>query len=240
MNLEFDKYGFPKTVGVFETLKTIDGKVLELTRHMRRALDSTQSLGLKMPPEEFLRREIKLTIQEKPQNIGRLRICFFAEGIHISHEEYVESPVPLRLTLHSETINGLSYKKFPYDERFAILNSAKSQGYDDAILFNSKNEITESAVSNLIFKIADQWVTPPITSGVLPGIIRGLAIEKCGVKVRPIHVSEIPEIDSALSLASLRVAQPISHIGEMKLDVGAQLTDMEQEIRSHLQVHSVG
>ena len=240
MNLEFDNYGFPKTVGVFETLKTIDGKVVELSRHMRRALDSTQAQAIPMPSEEFLRSEIRKTLQEKPHNIGRLRVCFFAEGIHILHEEYVESSAPLRLTLHAETIDWSVHKKFPYDERFAILNSARSQGFDDAILFNSKNEITESAVSNLLFKITDQWVTPPITSGVLPGIIRGLAIENCGVRVRPIHVSEIPEIDSALSLASLRVAQPISHIGEMKLDVGAQVTDMEQEIRSHLQLHSVG
>jgi branched-chain amino acid aminotransferase len=60
------------------------------------------------------------------------------------------------------------------------------------------------------------------------------------VKVRDIHISEIPEIESAHSLASLRIAQPISYIGEMNLHIGKQSRDIEAAIRSHIQAHSVG
>jgi branched-subunit amino acid aminotransferase/4-amino-4-deoxychorismate lyase len=103
-----------------------------------------------------------------------------------------------------------------------------------------KNEVTESAVANLLFLIQGTWVTPPISAGVLPGVIRAIAIEECDVKVRPIHISEIPDVESAFSLASLRIAQPISHIGEMKLKIGDASEDMEARIRSHTQPHSVG
>jgi branched-subunit amino acid aminotransferase/4-amino-4-deoxychorismate lyase len=240
MKYEIDAYGFPKTHGIFETIKTVDGKALELTRHMRRALESAHALGIRMPAEDALRGEIENVCRQHPYSIGRLRICIFRDGFLITHDDYVEPTSALRLTIHSQTVIGLSHKKFPYDDRFAILDVAKNEGYDDAILLNSKNEITESAVSNLVFRIADEWVTPPITSGALPGIMRGLAIEKCGVRVRAIHISEIPEIEAALSLASLRITQPISHIGEMKLQIGEQSRQLESAIRGVIQAHSVG
>ena len=240
MVLELDSHGFPKTSGIFETIKTVNGQPIALARHMRRALDSAHSLGLKMPPEEELRVDLIKILDEKPHALGKLRICIYADGFHLSHEEYAEPIIPLRLNFFSQTVLGEEHKRFPYDHRFKLLKSAQDEGFDDCILFNAKNEVTESAVANLLFMIQGSWVTPPISAGVLPGVIRAIAIEKCDVKVRPIHISEIPDVESGFSLASLRIAQPISHIGEMKLKIGDASEDMEARIRSHTQPHSVG
>lgn len=240
MTLELDDYGFPKTSGIFETIKTIHGEPIALGRHMRRALDSARSIGIKMPPEEELRIQLKKLLSEKPFEVGRLRICIYADGYYLSHVEYAESSVPLRFTVFSRTVPGEEHKKFPYDHRFEILKTAQDEGFDDCILFNAKNEVTESAIANLLFLIQGEWVTPPISAGVLPGVIRAISIEKCNVKVRPIHISEIPDMESGFSLASLRIAAPISHIGEMKLKIGEASQDMEAQIRSQAQPHSVG
>jgi branched-subunit amino acid aminotransferase/4-amino-4-deoxychorismate lyase len=237
---ELDSHGFPKTSGIFETIKTVNGQPIALARHMRRALDSARSLGLKMPPEEELRVDLRKILNDEPHEVGKLRICIYADGFHLSHEEYAELTSPLRLNFFSQTISGEEHKQFPYDHRFELLKSAQDEGFDDCILFNVKNEVTESAVANLLFLIQGSWVTPPISAGVLPGVIRAIAIEECDVKVRPIHISEIPDVESAFSLASLRIAQPISHIGEMKLKIGDASEDMEARIRSHTQPHSVG
>ena len=240
MVLELDSHGFPKTSGIFETIKTLNGQPIALARHMRRALDSARSLGLKMPPEEELRTDLRKILHDEPHEVGKLRICIYADGFHLSHDEYTEPTSPLRFTFFSQTVLGEEHKQFPYDHRFELLKSAQDEGFDDCILFNAKNEVTESAVANLLFLIQGSWVTPPISAGVLPGVIRAIAIEKCDVKVRPIHISEIPDVESAFSLASLRIAQPISHIGEMKLKIGDASEDMEARIRSHTQPHSVG
>jgi branched-subunit amino acid aminotransferase/4-amino-4-deoxychorismate lyase len=213
--LELDSHGFPKTSGIFETIKTVNGQPIALARHMRRALDSARSLGLKMPPEEELRTDLRKILHDEPHEVGKLRICIYADGFHLSHDEYIEPTSPLRFTFFSQTVSGEEHKQFPYDHRFALLKSAQNEGFDD-------------------------WVTPPISAGVLPGVIRAIAIEECDVKVRPIHISEIPDVESAFSLASLRIAQPISHIGEMKLKIGDASEDMEARIRSHTQPHSVG
>jgi branched-chain amino acid aminotransferase len=238
--VHLDKYGFPQTSGIFETIKTIDGKPVSLNRHMRRALDSARDLGISMPSEEALRDELMAVLEESIYPVGRLRLCFWKESFSITHDEYVELTDPARVNFLSETVHGSQHKVFPYDDRLRILEAARDEGFDDSILFNRKNEVTETAISNLLLRIQDQWVTPPITSGLLPGVVRAIAIEHCGVKVRSIHISEIADTESAFLVSSLRLAQPISHIGEMKLKIGEASLELKAQIIASSQPLSVG
>jgi branched-subunit amino acid aminotransferase/4-amino-4-deoxychorismate lyase len=240
VSVQLDKYGFPQTSGIFETIKTIDGKPISLNRHMRRAIDSARDLGIAMPSEESLRDELVAVLAGSIHPVGRLRLCFWKESFSITHDEYVELSDPARVNFLSETVHGSQHKQFPYDDRFRILEAARDEGFDDSILFNRKNEVTETAISNLLLRIQDQWVTPPITAGLLPGVVRAIAIEHCGVKVRSIHISEIAEIESAFLVSSLRLAQPISHIGEMKLKIGEASLELKAQIIASSQPLSVG
>lgn len=238
--IELDAHGFPKANGIFETIKTVDGGVIALERHMRRAVNSAKILGISLPTEELIRSEILRVISSEPHQIGRLRICFAQDLFHLSHETYREADEPARLNFFSQTVVGDIHKHFPYDLRFSLIAGANDEGFHDSILFNDRNEITETAVSNLAFLISGEWVTPPITSGLLPGVIRAIAIEECGVKVRTIHVSEIPEIESGFMLSSLRIAQPISHIGEMRLQIREASLALEAKIRANCKPVSIG
>jgi hypothetical protein len=166
-------------------------------------------------------------VRENPHAVGRLRICFGQDLFHITHDAYSEQSEPAVLNFYSQTVIGSIHKTFPYDDRFALIKAAQ-------------NEITETATANLVFMISGEWATPPITSGILPGVVRAIAIEECGVKVRTIHVSEIPEVESAFMLSSLRIAQPVSYIGDMKLKIGDASRDLEAQIRAHSQPVSVG
>jgi branched-subunit amino acid aminotransferase/4-amino-4-deoxychorismate lyase len=238
--IELDKYGFPKSSGIFETIKSVDGNLVSLNRHMRRAADSARELGIVIPGEEVIRQEIIRVLADNPFPIGRLRICFGNDLFTVTHDEYLERTEPANVNFYTETVIGSQHKFFPYDFRFSIIEAARNEGFDDSILFNAKNEITESAVSNLVFLVDGEWITPPITAGLLPGVVRAIAIEQCAVKVRPIHVSEIPEVESAFLLSSLRIAQPISHIGDMKVKIGEASLELQARINAYSQPVSVG
>jgi branched-subunit amino acid aminotransferase/4-amino-4-deoxychorismate lyase len=240
MTIQVDSHGFPVGNGIFETIKTVDGAPVALGRHMRRALKSSRELGITMPDEEFIRSEILRAIEQNPHDVGRLRLCFAEEIFLATHDAYLENLEPARINFYSETVKGEQHKTFPYDSRFAILKAANDEGYDDSILFNEKNEIAETAVANLVLMLDGEWVTPPITAGILPGVMRAIAIEQCGVKVRAIHISEIPEVESAFMVSSLRITQEISHIGEMKLKIGDASREFAQQMRTHTQPISVG
>lgn len=240
MTRELDRYGFPLGSGIFETIRVEESRPIALNRHMRRALNSAEELGIALPSEETLRVEIERAISEKNLPLGRLRLCFSNEFYDISYDAYEDHVEPMRINFLSKTSEGLAHKVFPYVQRFDILKVANAEGFDDSILFNGANEVTETAVSNLVFRIADLWVTPPISSGILPGTMRALAIEECGVQVRPIHITEIAEVQSAFSLASLRIIRAISHIGDMKIEIGEASRDFEAQFRSVVQSLSVG
>ena len=62
-------------------------------------------------------------------------------------------------------------------------------------------------------------MTPPVSDGALPGIMRGLVIENLPVVIGSIPISRIGDITSAFLLSSLRIAQPISSIEAHHLQV---------------------
>jgi branched-chain amino acid aminotransferase len=135
------------------------------------------------------------------------------------------------------TVQGQPIKSYPYDYRLEILEAIKALGADEAIVCNDKGKICEGSVTNLLLRIEDKWVTPPISDGVLPGVIRALVIEYCGVSVRSIDRSEILRVQSAFLLSSLRIAQPVASIDGRDIE---QSPDFRLEIEAMALRTSVG
>ncbi len=58
------------------------------------------------------------------------------------------------------------------------LTRARAEGFDEVLFLNERNELTEGAISNLFVEQpadaagAGRFLTPPLTSGVLPGVMR--------------------------------------------------------------------
>lgn len=232
---------FPDGHGIFETMRVENGEIAELGRHMRRALSSAAALGIPIPDEEELRKELALVISSEIYPVGRLRACFAKTGTNITFAEYVDESDPARLTFHSITskADGLVHKTYPYDANFAVLDEAQDYGFDDAVIFNSRNEVTETAISNIALLIDNRWVTPPISAGLLPGVMRAVAIERCDVEVASIHISDIAKCEAALLLNSLKIARPVSHIGDYQLPSLAQAVEKASQIREKVQYFSV-
>jgi para-aminobenzoate synthetase/4-amino-4-deoxychorismate lyase len=61
-----------------------------------------------------------------------------------------------------------------YDQHYA---QALADGFDEVLFLNERGELTEGAISNLFLRFGDLLVTPPLTSGVLPGIYRRHLLE---------------------------------------------------------------
>ena len=222
--------------GIFETIRTIDGHPLALSRHMRRAMKGGKVVGIRLPSEEDIHLAIAQVIDSNPFSNGRLRISFSDDGSWIAqHNEYLEIEKPARLRVERERIDSEKTppKKFPYSYRLNILERAQSDGFDDAIVCNSQNFICESAISNLLLYIDGQWVTPPLSNGILAGVMRALVIENLEVAVRKVKFEELDSISGCLLLSSLKIALPVESICDRKLPeieisqrLGAQIRAM--------------
>ncbi len=57
------------------------------------------------------------------------------------------------------------------------LRLAEERGAFDVLFTNTRGELTEGARSNLLVKLAGRWWTPPLSSGVLPGVMRSALLD---------------------------------------------------------------
>jgi anthranilate/para-aminobenzoate synthase component I/branched-subunit amino acid aminotransferase/4-amino-4-deoxychorismate lyase len=55
--------------------------------------------------------------------------------------------------------------------------AAEEQGAFDMLFFNERGELTEGGRSNVFVKIQGRWWTPPVSSGLLPGVMRSVILE---------------------------------------------------------------
>ena len=226
--------------GIFETIKTVDNKPWAMSRHMRRAVSSARKIGLRIPSEELIREAVARLCTAEKHSYGVLRISFGQNGnwsaVHLPYEP-IRQGAKLLSYDKEIAILGQPIKSYPYTHRLEILEAIKLLGADEAIVCNDKGKVCEGSVTNLLLRIENTWVTPPISDGVLPGVMRALVIEYCGVSVRSIDASEIPRVQSAFLLSSLRIAQPVISIDGREIE---QSLDFNSEIQAMAVRTSVG
>lgn len=74
---------------------------------------------------------------------------------------------------------------------------ARHPDAEDVILTNTRGEVTESTIANLAVRIDGRWCTPPLDSGLLPGIGRQAALDAGQLQERVVTIDEAiaaPEI----------------------------------------------
>ena len=217
--------------GVFETLIVYNGKPFALRRHCERLSRSTAVLGLQAPDPDILSKAIDEVIEANGSNSGRLRITVTGGPAPLGSEKgeaqstlivaYASLPphgpeahlvtVPYRRNEHGALTN---HKTISYGENVVALAHAKKQGGTEAIFANTAGSLCEGTGSNLFIVYEDELITPPISSGCLPGVTRALVLELCkteGVTVsqRNVPLRALNEAAEAFLTSTLREVQPV-------------------------------
>jgi para-aminobenzoate synthetase / 4-amino-4-deoxychorismate lyase len=113
--------------------------------------------------------------------------------VRLSQERTVSKDVFLR---HKTTQRKL------YESQYA---EARANGFDDVIFLNEKEEVTEGTISNIFIRRADQLLTPPLSSGVLPGVFRRHLLETtAGAEERVLKLPDLESADAVFLCNSVR------------------------------------
>ena len=234
-----DSKGWPLGTGLFETLRTENGSVQLLSRHMRRVIASARELSIPIPNEDVISQAIDELLAATPQAVGRLRLSFSIERFVATHEKYVDDNDSFRVILgqHVGMPAGRQHKVFPYGARLDLLQSAIAVGCDEVILMDAEERVLEGAVSNFAFRIDGQWRTTPITSGILPGVLRAVAIEECGVVVKDLTRADVSRCEAAIVMSSLKIARPVASIDGRILEIDSDVSDICSKLRQFATTH---
>lgn len=86
-------------------------------------------------------------------------------------------------------------------------------GIDEAIFRNEKGHVCEGTICNLLIERAGQWVTPPVSDGVLPGVMRAELLARGALRVAPV------------TLVDLRAASRLRLCNALRGQIEARLVD---------------
>ena len=234
-----DADNWPLGTGLFETLRTENGSVQLLSRHMRRVISSARELSIPIPNEDVISQAIGQLLVATPHELGKLRLSFSIERFMATHEKYVDDNVSFTVMLGQNVgmPSGRQHKVFPYEARMDLLQSAMTVGCDEVILMDAEERVLEGAVSNFAFRIDGQWRTTPITAGILPGVLRAVAIEECGVVVKDLTRADVSRCEAAIVMSSLKIARPVASIDGRTLAIDSDVSDICSKLRQFATAH---
>ncbi|MEN8189726.1 MAG: aminodeoxychorismate synthase component I [Thermodesulfobacteriota bacterium] len=90
-------------------------------------------------------------------------------------------PIP-KVVLSSRQIDRKSPFTFHKTSRRKLLNSeferVRGNGFDDVLFFNEDDELTESAIANVIVESDGRFLTPSLSSGLLAGVMRRQLLDR--------------------------------------------------------------
>src|SRR5580704_7565373 len=199
--------------GLFETLRAYRGKPFRWADHFERLRRGAEFLKIRLPlGEEELRARAQELIERNRMPESLLRIAL-SRGV--GKRGYLpkgaDNPTVV-MSLHAapdaeanrEWRVIIATPRLPANEPLAQFKTsnklpqilarmeADAAGADEALLLNTDGEVVEGSGSNL-FWIKDGTVcTPPLASGVLPGVTRVVVLEICkqsGVPFRECNIS---------------------------------------------------
>lgn len=214
--------------GVFTTIAIHNKEPFLWKKHWQRLASNAYKLKIDLAefPETATKDLLTELLQENGVSNGRARITFFDESgsdiwpggteratrLLINTGELRPVSKIFRLTVSAYQINSLSplvgIKSCNYLENLMALDEAKARGFDEAIMFNERGEVTSAVMANVFWLMDDVLHTPSLRTGCLAGTTREFVLKNVDCREVEVGMDELGKAEAIfLTSAGLGVAQ---------------------------------
>ncbi len=184
--------------GLFETVLVEHGEPRLLAEHLERWRQSAELLAMAPPPQAT--RLVPLLAEAVARSgidQGALRLNWSrgsARGggrglelppdsqhrfwLQLTPWEPLFSPLRARISpIERRSASLLNRcKTFAYGGAVQARREARAAGADEALLLGEDGQLCCGSSANLLVRHGGRWLTPPLASGCLPGVMRGRAL----------------------------------------------------------------
>uniref|UniRef100_UPI0030D0E885 aminotransferase class IV n=1 Tax=uncultured Aquabacterium sp. TaxID=158753 RepID=UPI0030D0E885 len=77
-------------------------------------------------------------------------------------------------------------------------------GCFDTLLFNQAGELTEFTIGNVALLLDGRWFTPPLSAGMLPGVMRAHLLERGDLAERRLTTADLARAEAIELINSVR------------------------------------
>ena len=203
--------------GVFTTLRIYQGVPFEFNRHWKRMLRDAAKINVPMPFERDQVRARLLELIERNESYeATMRVCVVRstggmwEGPGSGNDaDLLAFSVPVKhfrdrvaLDVREQGRHAASpfagTKTLSWSHNLTMVEDAQQRGFDEVILLNERGEVAECTSAN-IFAVRDGvTLTPPLSSGPLPGVTRAVMLEELKLADAPVQEAVLT-VDDVLS-----------------------------------------
>ncbi|WIY23486.1 aminotransferase class IV family protein [Parasedimentitalea psychrophila] len=184
-----------------------DQGIARAALHVQRLQASAAALGF-----DFDRRAVVQQMQGLTSDV-RLR-CRLTLG-RAGDLQLTTAPMPAKLErmrfviaatrLHSD--DALLRHKTTRREIFDRARAALPRGIDEAAFLNERDEVCEGTITNIVITTHDgDQLTPPLTSGCLPGVYRQSQLNMGGLREAVLTLADLKQAHSIYLVNALRGA----------------------------------
>ncbi len=196
--------GFLYGDGIFETLRSYDGKPFLLREHLQRLDSSAQALEIPLTysPQE-LRKAVEslLVLNKVADAIIRITLTR-GESPHYGlqppkkhtptliiqchpfqphPEEYYKNGLNLIISTYLRSVSCPIFRHKTANFLTAVMakQEATRKGAHDALFLNTNGHVCEATTSNIFLVESGKVITPSLEANILPGITREKVLELC-------------------------------------------------------------
>jgi para-aminobenzoate synthetase/4-amino-4-deoxychorismate lyase len=196
----------------FELIETIGwaGEFVLLDLHLRRLHNSADYFDFRFDESSIRDRLHQLAADFQQGTRHRVRLLLARSG-DLSIESAPLKPArnPALLLISSAQVDDsnvfLRHKTTQRPIHNQALAQAQAAGCDDALLFNTKGQVTECAIHNVLIARGGRWITPPLACGLLPGVYRQhLMATHPEIEEAVIHLDDVLSADRIFIFNSVR------------------------------------
>lgn len=230
--------GYTLGDGVFETVRLAGGQPAHLPRHLRRLRDGAALLEIPLPWSDVALAAAfvataaangapdgvaRLTLSRGPAPRGVLPptsqrpTTLITAGAMPAITREVRA-ILCTVTRRNEASPLSRIKSLNYLDGVLARMEADRRDADDALLLNTRGVIAEASAANVVVLDHGRLTTPPVTDGALPGILRELLIERCGMTEAPLRPETLFRAEAVFLSNSLGLRSVIALEGR-SLDV---------------------
>ena len=248
-------HGFLYGEGVYETLRTYHGQPFLFDRHMRRLRRSASMLALPIPlsdpaiaarfletmrgagleggpnQEAYIRMMIARGIGDLSYDLDRCPspsiVIIVKPQVDLAPDRYergVAVVIVSTVRNHPGTVNPVIKSNNLLNNALAMREALK-RGAFEGVMRNYRGELAECTTSNLFVVRDGEALTPPLESGLLPGITREFLFEvgaDCEIPVREavLRDADLFEADEAFLTSTTRELVPIVRVDDRPIGSG--------------------
>ncbi len=220
--------GLLRGEGLFETLRIYNRRAFRLDDHISRLKNSAAALEVPVPSAtDDMSHILQQLLEANDLHDARARITITSSGTSLVTVEPLQPYDPQlyrqgaavmvtdsRIDEHSPTAG---HKTTSYWTNMILLRRARQCGYIDCLRFNTAGHLSEGCVSNVFLVRDKRLLTPPISSGCLPGITRQVVLELAaeqGVDYgeETLTPDDLPRADEIFLTNSLMELLPVTQL----------------------------